>query len=188
MKENTIFAIVGMPGAGKSELASLFAAQGIPVIRFGDVTEEVLRSRGIPQTPKSEREIREELRAREGMAAYALRNIPKLDEALAKGHVAIDGLYSWPEYLALRETYGDRFRVLAIVASPRIRYRRLADRPVRPHTPEIAWNRDVAEIEGIQKAGPIAMADFTLVNEGSLVHLKEAFDSLWKRLSALGEG
>ena len=68
---------------------------------------------------------------------------------------------------------------MAVLASPRIRYERLAARPVRPHTPEEAWKRDVAEIESIQKAGPIAMADHSLLNEGDLSDLTEAFEALW---------
>jgi dephospho-CoA kinase len=176
-----IFAIVGMPGAGKSEFAALFAARGVQVIRFGDVTEEELRRRDIVQTPESERAIREEIREREGMDAYARRNVPRMDEALKRGAIAVDGLYSWAEYLALREIYADRLKVVAIVASPAVRYERLRNRTVRAHTPDVAWRRDVAEIEQIQKAGPIAMADVTVLNEGSLESFHRAFDALWDR-------
>ncbi|MHC4780087.1 MAG: AAA family ATPase [Planctomycetota bacterium] len=177
--KHIVFAIVGMPGAGKSEVARLFAELGIPVVRFGDVTEEEIRRQGIPQTPATEKAVREEIRAREGMDAYAKRNVPRIDEGLERAHVAADGLYSWPEFLHLRETYGERLRVVAVLASPRIRYERLAARPVRPHTAGEAWMRDVAEIESIQKAGPIAMADHTLVNEGDLQDLARAFGELW---------
>jgi dephospho-CoA kinase len=179
-----IFAIVGMPGAGKSEFAALFAARGVPVIRFGDVTEEELKRRGIEQTPESERAIREEIRETEGMDAYARRNVPRMDEALRRGAIAVDGLYSWAEYLALREIYADRLKVVAIVASPAVRYERLRTRPVRAHAPDVAWRRDVAEIEGIQKAGPIAMADATVLNEGPLETLHRAFETLWARFEA----
>ncbi|MHC4597997.1 MAG: AAA family ATPase [Planctomycetota bacterium] len=177
-----VFAIVGMPGSGKSEVARLFAGKGVVVVRFGDVTEEEIRNRGLEQTPATEKAVREDIRSREGMDAYARRNVPRIDAALSRGHVAADGLYSWPEFLYLRETYGDRLRLIAVTASPNVRYRRLAKRPVRPHSPETAWQRDLAEIEGIQKAGPIAMADHTLLNEGSLEALKEAFERLWGEL------
>jgi dephospho-CoA kinase len=182
--KNLVIALVGMPGAGKSVVAALFRARGCPVVRFGDVTEEELRRRGIPQTPESERRIREELREKEGMDAYAVRNIPRIDEGLRKGHVAADGLYSWAEFLRLRDHYGARFRLVAVVASPAVRYDRLARRPVRPLAREEAWSRDRAEIEKIQKAGPIAMADHVLVNEGSLEELEPAFEELWKKILA----
>ncbi len=179
-----IFAIVGMPGAGKSVLAGLFKEKACAIVRFGDVTEEELRRRGTPQTPDSEKIVREEIRAREGPDAYARRNVPRIDTALQGGPVAVDGLYSWPEYLFLKDAYGDRLHVVAVAASPRVRYERLARRPVRPHPPGIAWQRDVAEIESIQKAGPIAMADHTLINEGALEDLRRDFEALWGRIGA----
>ena len=45
-------------------------------------------------------------------------------------------------------------------------------------TPEQAKARDFAEIENIAKAGPIAMADFTLVNTGSIVDLHKQLDKI----------
>jgi dephospho-CoA kinase len=181
-----VIALVGMPGAGKSEAAAMFRARGCAVVRFGDVTEEELRRRGMPQTPETERKIREELREKEGMDAYASRNIPRIDAALRAGPVAADGLYSWAEFLRLRSHYGDRFRLVAIVASPAVRHGRLARRPVRPLTAAEAWARDAAEIEKIQKAGPIAMADHVLLNEGSIEDLRGAFEALWSKLERGG--
>jgi len=177
-----VFAIVGMPGAGKSVVASLFAEKGMPVVRFGDVTEEELQRRGLAQSPETERAVREEIRASEGMDAYAKRNAPRMDAALVSGHVAADGLYSWAEYKHLKAYYGDRLRVIAVIAAPAIRYDRLRLRPVRSHSPEASFARDMAEIEHVQKAGPIAMSDFTLPNEGSMEDLRAAFETMWPKL------
>jgi len=52
------------------------------------------------------------------------------------------------------------------------RYARLADRVERPLTTEEAASRDEAEIKNINKSGPIAMADFTILNEGTIKELK----------------
>jgi dephospho-CoA kinase len=38
----------------------------------------------------------------------------------------------------------------------------------RSFSPSEAQSRDYAEIENIEKAGPIAMADYLIVNEGDL--------------------
>ena len=40
-------------------------------------------------------------------------------------------------------------------------------------TLEEAVSRDRAEIENINKGGPIVMADFTIINEASLENLEE---------------
>jgi len=73
----------------------------------------------------------------------------------------------------LKNHYGDRFTVVAVWASPAMRHRRLARRPVRPLTPEEAVSRDIAEIEQTNKGGPIAMADFTIINDSSLETLQK---------------
>jgi len=36
-----------------------------------------------------------------------------------------------------------------------------------------AASRDAAEIENVSKGGPIAMADFTIINESSLENLRK---------------
>ena len=166
-----VVAVVGMPGAGKSEVSRALQAMGFQRVRFGDVTEDELKARGLEQTPASEREVREDIRAREGMAAYAHRSFPRIDGAVAEGPVVVDGLYSWEEYLVLHERYGDLFTVLAVTSSPATRARRLAARPHRPLTAEELASRDRAEIEKSNKGGPIALADITIMNEGSLEEL-----------------
>jgi dephospho-CoA kinase len=40
-------------------------------------------------------------------------------------------------------------------------------------TLEEAVKRDRAELENINKGGPIAMADFTIINESSLANLRK---------------
>ncbi len=162
-----IAAIVGMPGAGKSEVAGSFENAGYHLVRFGDATEEELVRRGLPLNEMNERLIREELRAAHGMAVYAVLNIPRIDQSLKSSNVVVDGLYSWEEYLVLKKQYGEQLIVVSVAASPRTRRQRLASRPRRPLTAEEVDSRDRAEIEKSNKGGPIAMADITLVNEGS---------------------
>ncbi len=165
-------AIVGMAGAGKSEVAGLFETNGFIKIRFGDVTDEEVKKRGLKLNEENERRIRELLREEHGMAAYAVLNLSKIDLALKQSAVVIDGLYSWEEYTFLRGYYGSGFCVIAVSASPKTRYARLAARADRPLTGEEAASRDKAEVEKLSKSGPIAMADFTISNESSLKNLE----------------
>jgi len=168
---NRVAAIVGMAGAGKSEVASFLTSRGMHYIHFGDITQEELRRRGLPVNEANERLVREKMRAIHGMAAYAVLNIGRIEDALKSGSVVVDGLYSWEEYLTLQERFGERLHIVAVTASPATRQRRLATRRVRPLTAEEVASRDRAEIEKLNKGGPIAMADITLVNEGSLEEL-----------------
>jgi dephospho-CoA kinase len=166
-------AVVGMTGAGKSEVSRLFEKSGFIRIRFGDVTDEEVRKRGLELNEENERSTRELLRQKYGMAAYAVLNLSRIDLALKQQDVIVDGLYSWEEYNFLQNYFGDRFSVVAVWASPRTRYARLAERADRRLTPEEAAGRDKAEVENINKAGPIAMADFTILNGSSLKELEK---------------
>jgi len=168
-----VVSIVGMTGAGKSEVARVFEEHGFTRIRFGDVTDKEIEKRGLELNEENERYVREFLRKGYGMAAYAKLNLPRIDEVSKYSDVVIDGLYSWEEYIFLKDYYGEDFYIVAVWASPRTRYTRLATRANRCLTREEAASRDRAEIEHINKGGPIAMADFTIINESSLESLKK---------------
>ncbi len=168
-----VVSIVGMTGAGKSEVSKVFEENGFVRIRFGDVTDEEIKKRGLELNEENERYIRELLRKEHGMEAYAKLNLPRIDLAVKHSDVIIDGLYSWEEYTFLKAHYGENFYVVAVWAPPGARYVRLTSRPNRRLTLEEAANRDRAEIENINKGGPIAMADVTIINESSLENLRK---------------
>ena len=168
-----VVSIVGMAGAGKSEVARLFEENGFVRIRFGDVTDEEIKKRGLELNEQNERYIRELLRKEHGMSAYARLNLPRIDSALEHSNVVIDGLYSWEEYTWLKDYYEEDFYVVAVWSSPRTRYARLTTRLNRRLTLEEAASRDRTEIENTNKGGPIAVADFTIINESSLENLRK---------------
>ena len=167
-----VVSIVGMTGAGKSEVARVFEENGFIKIRFGDVTDEEIDKRGLELNEGNERYIRELFRQEHGMAAYARLNLPRIDSSLERSDVVVDGLYSWEEYNFLKTYYREDSYVIAVWASPVTRYSRLTHRLSRCLTREEAVGRDRAEIENINKGGPIAMADFTIINESSLENLE----------------
>lgn len=168
-----VVAIVGMTGAGKSEVARVFEEHGFVKVRFGDVTDEELKNRGLEPNEENERCIREQLRKTHGMAAYAKLNLARIDTSLKSASVVVDGLYSWEEYTLLKQHYGKRVVTVAVWASPATRHARLAHRTERSLTLEEATSRDKSEIESINKGGPIAVADFTILNEASLEELEK---------------
>ncbi len=178
---NKIVFIVGMPGAGKSIVSDELVKNGFSYLRFGQIVIDKIKKDGLELNEDNERKIREGFRKEYGMGAFALLNIPKFDELLKKSNVVGDGLYSWSEYKILKEKYGDSMYVIAVYAPSKLRYERLKNRTVkndednrfRPLGEEAAKGRDYAEIENIEKGGPIAMADFTTINTGTTDELKE---------------
>ena len=176
-------ALVGMPGSGKSLCAAHLEAQGFFQFRFGGIVVAEVARRGWPLTPENERIVREEFRAQDGMAAIALRALPTLRAALdERPSIIMDGLYSWSEYKFLEEALPGDLVVVAVVAERGLRYARLASRPERPLTADEARQRDWREIEQIEKGGPIAMADYTLLNNGGPDELRAAIDGVVARL------
>jgi len=175
-----IIAVVGMPGSGKSTVASIISKlMNCKVVRFGDITDKILKERGMEINEENEKRVREELRKKYGNDAYAKLNKQRIDECLEKdGIVVVDGLYSWEEYLYLKKNYPDKLVIVHVFASPKSRYERLKNRPVRPLSVEEAMKRDYAEIENLNKGGPIAMADFVIINESSLEDLQKAVSEL----------
>jgi len=172
-------ALVGMPGAGKTLCAQHLQGRGFAQFRFGSIVVDEVVRRGWPVTPENERLVREEFRASEGMDAIARRALPHLRAALAQQRsLVIDGLYGFSEYKTLRAELDAAMVVVAVVSQRRLRYARLAARPERPLTPEEAQRRDYQEIETLEKGGPIAIADYTLLNDGAPEDLLAALDAL----------
>lgn len=178
--------ISGMCGAGKSVVSDyLVNTRGFQFLRFGQLTLDEVKRRGLPPSEALEREIREDIRARHGMAAFAILNIPKLDALLPNGNVVGDGMYSFEEYKVLKDKYGSDLVVIAVYAPPHIRYQRISSRVMdasdtalrhRSFTQQEAHARDFAEIEKLNKGGPIAMADYTLVNTSDIPSLYSQVD------------
>lgn len=176
-------ALVGMPGAGKSVCAKHLESLGFFQFRFGGIVVREVLGRSWPLTPENERIVREELRAKDGMAAIAKQAIPVLREALEEHpNIVIDGLYSWSEYKLLRKELDAELIVVAVISERGVRYDRLARRKERPLSEKEAESRDYAEIEKLEKGGPIAIADFVLVNNGKRKKLIKKLDRLIEKL------
>jgi dephospho-CoA kinase len=185
VKEKRALALVGMPGAGKSTCAAHLTEHGLPHFRFGSVVTSEVARRGLPLTPANERLVREEFRAQDGMDAIAKRALPYLRHLL-RDHdlIVIDGLYSFSEYTMLSRELPARLIVIAIVSDRDVRYARLARRTERPLSREEAIARDMAEIVNLEKGGPIAIADYTLLNNDTPEALNAALDALLESLRA----
>ena len=170
---NKIYAVVGMCGSGKSEVVKYFVSHGYQRVYFGDVVLNELKKNSLEINEKNEKYIREKLRTDFGMAVMALKSLDKIRYLHSLGNVVIESLYSWEEFKTIKEEFGDIFKLIAVYTTKKLRYQRLANRPFRPLNKAVA--RDYAEIENLNKGGPIAFADYTVINDGTL---EELFDKL----------
>lgn len=175
-----VLVFVGMAGAGKSACVEYLKNKGLPSAYFGGITLDEIKNRGMEVNPASEKFVREDIRVKEGKGAYAVRIIKQVEELFEKNnkYVVVDGLYSWTEYKIFKDSFGENAIMIAVVAPERIRHQRLFSRKVRPLTLEQARARDYAEIENLEKGGPIANADYYLANAKNLKELQENLDEM----------
>lgn len=179
-KEKTIIAIVGLPGSGKTEAAHYFQKKGLPVISFGKIVNEFIDKHDLPHTESIHRQIREDLRKKHGLAAFAILNKDKIKQALKKNIiVVIDGMRSWEEYLYLKSNFpGVKIVILAIYADKEIRYERLRQRKYRKNLGgEI---RDINELLGTHMGPTIAFADYLIKNNYSLTEFYDKLEEFYR--------
>jgi dephospho-CoA kinase len=178
-----LLCFVGMPGAGKSSCVDYLKEKGFPSVYFGGITLKEVKNRGLDVTPENEKLVREDLRRLHGTDAYAKLIAEEIDHLAEAGQhdIVVDGLYSWSEYKFFKKKYGHNAIIIAIVAPRELRHKRLEKRAVRPLTPEEASARDYAEIENLEKGGPIGNADYTILNDRDLPYVIERLDELLQK-------
>ncbi len=178
MANHKIVALVGMCGSGKSVVCDMFVNKGWNRIYFGQVTMDELKNRGLEKNEQNERAVREELRREYGPAAFAKLLLPSIEKATEEGNTILDGLYSWSEYKCLKQHFGDDIAIVAVITDRAVRYERLTTREIRPLTNEEAQSRDYAEIENLEKGGPISIADKFVLNNGDVDSLSSQIEAL----------
>lgn len=167
-RKRTLIAIVGLPGSGKTAAADFFRENGYTVLRFGDQTDIGLKELGLPRNEENERTYREKIRAELGMAAMAIKIVPRIRKAMeTASEIVLDGMKGLAEYEYVKKEFPE-CKVLCLYAPPALRYERLAARKVRPLTREEAEARDMAELKALDTGGSMALADYLIKNEGSM--------------------
>ena len=179
---NKIIAIVGMCGSGKSIASDILVEKGYEKVYFGGVTMEKLKENNLEVTPENEKMMREKLRTDLGMGAFAKILLPRIKELAKTKNVVLDGLYSWDEYLIIEKELKDNLFMIGIITDKKLRYSRLETREIRPLTSEEAKKRDLAEIENIAKAPPIAYADYYVLNNGTIEEYKSRLEEILKEI------
>lgn len=179
-KQARILAFVGLTGSGKSEAVHYVTEKGYPKVYFGSVILGAMKDEGIEWTETNEKEFREQIREREGKDFVVKRIIDEIHRLIAAGqhYIVADGLYTWTEYKALKHEFPGELTVVAVVAPKHLRHHRLTLRPVRPLTVEEASQRDWAEIENLEKGGPIAIADYFVHNHKDINYLEQQLDAI----------
>lgn len=181
-----ILAIVGMSGSGKSVAVDHLTEKGYPKVYFGGMIYKEMEKRGIVRTEdgESEKKFREEIRATEGKDWVVRQVIEETKDLISAGQkrIILDGVYSWTEYKILKHEFPKNLTFLAVVVDKKLRYQRVARRPGRAFDAAAIRERDRSEIENLEKGGPIAAADYYILNNGTIAEMKDDIDKILKEI------
>jgi dephospho-CoA kinase len=187
-KQKIIICLTGMPGAGKSTIASSLKEKGFLVITMGDAVREEAKRQNLEPTDCNLGTLMLKLRTELGPGAIAHLILRKMEEDTNRKIVIIDGIRSMPEVDILKRV--GYVKLLAIHASTNTRFIYTKER-ARFDSPSNIQDfvvRDKRElIVGISEA--IALADETLSNnELTVAELKEkAFEIIQKWIDEINK-
>lgn len=177
-----LIGVAGLCGAGKTTATEHFErAWGFRRVYLGQIVLDEVRSRGLPHTADSEREVQSALRAEFGAARLATEAAETVKQYLIAGEsVIIDAIFRAEEYELFCSLLPDMATaVLSIHAPYQTRCSRLAARPKRPLTAEEVRSRDQNEVVNIGSGRVIALADIHVVNDGTEAEFRARLDYLW---------
>ncbi len=180
-----ILAFVGLPGSGKTTAVDYLTEKNYPKVYFGGVVLSALDDAGLEHTEVNERKVREQLRADEGNDFIVKRIIDQIHHLADAGQhrIVAESLYSWTEYKALSHEFPGQLTTVAVVAPKELRHRRLTHRPIRPLTEQEAAGRDWSQIENLEAGGPIAVADYFVMNDGNVERFYQQIDAIVQEIN-----
>jgi dephospho-CoA kinase len=169
--DKLVIGLAGMPGSGKSLIVDTARELGYAVVVMGDVVRQETINRGFELTPQNVGKVMLELRQKEGNFVIAQKCVPTIQEQISN-KVLVDGLRSLYEADIFKEHFS-RFTLVAVHASPEIRFKRLSNRHRSddPKEWKVFNERDMRELT-VGLGNVIAMAEQMIVNDNTLEQVK----------------
>lgn len=181
--------IIGLTGGmvcGKRTIAEYLREKDFKVLTFSsDVLDEELRKRNIPITRKSQQDLGNEIRGKEGGGGLARRLIKKMEPGQ---DYVIDGIRNPGEIIELKKLKD--FILIAIDSPQKQRFERIVARGMERDSK--TWKEflkadardfDDGLASGLQIKKCMEMADYTIVNDCSLEEFKERFEEVFEEIN-----
>lgn len=177
-----IIGITGSDGSGKGTVVDyLVKEKGFSHYHARTLLIEEIERRGLPVDRNHMRLVANELRAKHGNDYLVQFFLAKAEQEKDK-NIIIDSLRAFEEAKTLKENNG---LLLSVDAPVEIRYKRVQNR--RSESDKVTYEEFVTHEElerndpdphGMQKAKVMEMADYTILNEGTLEELHENIENV----------
>lgn len=161
-------------------MASILQSHGLPVVVMGDVVRNEAAARGLRPTLENMRELMIRLREEKGDAAVAELCISIIG-GIGSRAVVVDGIRSLVEVRRF-QSYAP-LSLIGVFSPQLLRFKRLRERrrSDAPKSPADLDRRDMTEIE-VGVGAAFALADYMLVNDGTVDKLEAALRTILPRI------
>lgn len=173
-KNAEILAFVGLTGSGKTVAVDYLTEKGYPKVNLDSfISDNNL-------DPNEKLTIYKDLISTNGKDFLALKVIGQIHDLMSAGQhkILVDGSLSWTEYKTLKHEFPGCITTIAIITSRHLRHSRLINDPSRDISQDDVDRQDWFEIEELEKAGPIAIANLYISNNKDLSSLYKKLDKL----------
>jgi len=178
-----LIGLTGRNASGKSTLVSWFASKGLRSVSCSDSIRSWLAEQGVEATREALIEGGRELRRESGPGVLA----DMLLESIEGEDAVVDSIRTPAEVEAMRSR-GD-FVLIEVRADEELRWQRLQGRARSGDTSDrdTFVAQEEAEARADDEAGQAldataSMADFLVINDGTIVDLEEKAEQLWSEL------
>ena len=179
-----IIGLTGTIGSGKSEIVKYLKTKGFEHFVYSDILKEMARLRGMEITRENLQKLGTEIKEKSNNFGILSQ---KLLSKIKTGKAVVDGIRNADEIKELRKR--KEVYIIGFNAPQRERYERLRkrNRDGDPKTFEEFKRLDNLENRGKTKGQEInkclKMADFLIINNGSLEQLKNNIDKILQTIS-----
>ncbi|HDN01663.1 MAG TPA: hypothetical protein ENF42_01670 [Candidatus Bathyarchaeota archaeon] len=171
--------LIGMPGSGKDKCAAYISNKyKMVIIRLSDVVEREAYKMGYKKiTREALRQVGTEIRKRLGQEAVMRLAAEEGERLMVSGEysgVVFNGLRTIEEVLFFKEKYGIEGCIIGVFATLKTRYNRVKERgrygfDVKDY--QSFLDEDMRELKLFGIGNAMMLADYIIVNEGSLEEL-----------------
>jgi len=178
-----VIAAVGKNGTGKDFFLEYLAKKyGLPMISIGDVVRELAAKDGLELTRENLHKTSQKYMGAHGQTFFPEQIVKKIKES-GEPHYLVSGIRPLSDVMFLKEAFGQDFILVDVVISDdQVRYARMLARGSDRDggSVEKLMEYDAGEEKLFQTSESEKMADYTILNDGSVEEFYAASDCFYE--------